>query len=752
MSTVRRQSGRIANQVLSSGKAEENSTLNLKTKGSAAVQVKPKSLSDKRCQPDEEEGSEELQEEREARSDSTEYANPTPGKRLVKRQKLEKATSTTPKKRKGIVNKTCYLTTIPLDVLLEIFVRLEPKDLVLLARTSHAFRGQLLSQSSNNIWRKARENVDGPDCPQDLSEQQWTHLLYGPAQCQSCGAKNVQRVDFGLRRRSCTMCLKRNLVVKSSFKKHFPDLEQTVLDYIPYTNIGGSAHGHASRSKFYWKSDIEKMIQTLAVYNRDVHMRVVDASKKLEDFTAERIALVASVVDHAAICQDWSRHLAIRRAEQERGRASRRYNAIKARFMERGYVEPDVSCIKHEDSVRQTSQLTDRIWNRIYPALELRIQTERDERLQAERDGRIAARIRLAETICTEYKKTLAPVQWRFFPGTHAILQLPAFDSVVKAPDDVNVEPTHFKEARDALPGFVGSWAALREAELLRLLDDGQRLALSRSGTQAGPSSTPDTRSLGLATSVFECAQQLCNAKRVSPNALIGWAGAASHHCYAATTGFYASTRRIKHVETILAYSERGSAAAASLVSMVGLSGQHATCEDMDKLDLRFLCLTCPGRTGQNNKQTYSAYSWRAAISHFVDAQHSAPLWRQLNTVETQKVKAAEGADPTLSWSCSHCAQFFDDCHTFTKVVDHVKTVHALANPTAPEDLFRHLDLTRAPAIFLVASLQLEYHCKRCSGNARNRHFDMNGVQQHLKQKHKILNPLSNEDWEATTQ
>ncbi|KAJ7686556.1 hypothetical protein B0H17DRAFT_985143 [Mycena rosella] len=740
MSSARRQSGRLAKQAITPAKAEESTA--------PKDQGKPKTNQDEESDEDSEDGVE---------SDTSEYGGFCPfmqlpravyhiflGKKrpVKKRQKLNQSTSRTLGRKGKIVDKTCYLTAIPLDVLLEIFVQLEPKALILLARTNRAFRQHLLSKAANSTWKKARENIDGPDCPTDLSEQRWAHLLYGPAKCQSCGAKNIQRVDFGLRRRACTRCLKDNLVVTSSFRKHFPHLEDTILKLIPYTNIGGSAHGHASRNNFYWKPDIEEMADTLAAKERDVHMRLIGARKKLEDFTAERVALVATVVEHAAICRDWLRLLARRREHEESLLCDRRCDAIKDRFMKLGYAEVDLSCISYEASVRQTAQLTDRIWNNIYPGLENLVKASRDRRLKSEHDARIEARVRLVQDIYTAYKKTLVPAQWRFLPGLHKILQLPAFDNIVNAPDDVDVDMSHFKEGRDALPGFLISWPATRKAELVRLMDDARASRPDSSAAQAGTASTVAVsdarRSLDLTTVVF-----WCKSCAYGQNSLIGWEAAAGHHC---CQPVYPRSQ-VTSVEPNLEFSERGSAGAASLVTLAGLDERHATCSDMDRLDRRFMCLACP-RSVPGSKQEYSVFPWRAAVSHFRASHHSAPQWRQLNSVETQWMKTQEPRDPTLSWSCNHCPQYLDNYHTFASVVDHVKTVHSIAKPTAPTDLFRYLDLPRTPSTFFIATAQ--YHCNRCppSNNKKHRRtFQLGGVRSHLQAKHKILDPVANKDW-----
>ncbi|KAI0270431.1 hypothetical protein BC834DRAFT_513846 [Gloeopeniophorella convolvens] len=78
------------------------------------------------------------------------------------------------------------MLTLPLDALFEIFSRIQPADLLSLARTSKDLRGVLMSRKSTSIWMAARRNADVaavPDPPEWLSEPAWAHLLFGPEVC-----------------------------------------------------------------------------------------------------------------------------------------------------------------------------------------------------------------------------------------------------------------------------------------------------------------------------------------------------------------------------------------------------------------------------------------------------------------------------------------------------------------------------------------------------------------------------------------
>ncbi|KAJ3836315.1 hypothetical protein EV361DRAFT_806158 [Lentinula raphanica] len=81
---------------------------------------------------------------------------------------------------------------MPLDVVLEIFCYLEPRDLLWLACTTKDLRAILMSKSSVNIWRTTLRNVEGlPPCPADLNEPQFANLLFEPYCHVSCQTHEI---------------------------------------------------------------------------------------------------------------------------------------------------------------------------------------------------------------------------------------------------------------------------------------------------------------------------------------------------------------------------------------------------------------------------------------------------------------------------------------------------------------------------------------------------------------------------------
>ncbi|KAF7318781.1 hypothetical protein HMN09_00390400 [Mycena chlorophos] len=653
----------------------------------------------------------------------------------------------------------CSLVEMPLDILFEILRRCPSQDLISLSRTSHLFRSHLLSQGSSGIWKAAREYADGPPVGPGMSEQQWAHLIFGKARCQSCGAPNVQRVDFGLQRRTCTACLKENLVVTSRFKSIFPDIERSILDLLRYTNIGGHANGHASHSRWYWHDDIVDMVRELESLERDVHVRVPGAFKKKEAFIADRKELIVAIVKHTEICAKWAKNAEHRRHEERDEISRKRFNDLKAKFLELGYVEADINAIRYQKGAEQATLLTERSWKLVRSPLEEKIKAAKASRLRSERHALVRRRRNVAEGLYNTYKRSLVPTQWRSLPRSRVVLAEPAFNDIIAAADDREVTEAHFQAAVDSLPEIILSLQAARSAHLLALIQAPHRAAAP---TDAEPGevlpSPPHPHSLDSALAVFIC-ERKCTAgtSRWSSSTIatyVGQEAAAAHHCH-----LWYDWQQHEAGKTVFQLSPRGVQAATALLESAGLDNS-ATCAQMDALDARYLCKACsPRKSGSN--LTYSAYPWRAAITHFEHAHWheslgTVPKWELLDPTRMESVKATE-TDSTLSWACNHCVQHMNQCETRAKVAEHVEMMHGISNPALGVDLFRLLDLEQAPATLYIPkevvpppNLKAEYNCLQCAGekpSARTRLFLLDGVKSHLKAKHKVASPVEGRDW-----
>lgn len=297
------------------------------------------------------------------------------------------------------------------------------------------------------------------------------------------------------------------------------------------------------------------------------------------------------------------------------------------------------------------------------------------------------------------------PNQWRHLPGLFEVVQFPDFKAVVDAPHDVDVGVDHFKDAETALPDLLVSWTAAHKAHLAHLINASFNSEPGSSSTTATPT-VLDITCLNLATAVFKCCQHYCqgygsNTLLDSP-CIIGWDAAVAHHCKEGSY-HWLSQPNMDLTETVLYFSKRGSDAAASVIAVASLKAEHATCAEMDALDLLFQCTLCsPYKI--NDRLSYEVFTWRTAVcistttkklvdcaqvaqqvSHYeantMKSHAGSPSWRILTAVEAGQIKANELPDPTPSWSCNHCSQHLDGCQKYPEVAEHVKTSYVFELP-----------------------------------------------------------------------
>ncbi|EJC98196.1 uncharacterized protein FOMMEDRAFT_23771 [Fomitiporia mediterranea MF3/22] len=101
---------------------------------------------------------------------------------------------------------------MPVDIFYKIANHLTPHDILNLSRTSKGLRSVLTSKKSENIWHAAREALEMPECPPDLSEMQYADLVFGK-HCYSCNKPRVRIVYYVHRTRLCAYCRDKKLVL-----------------------------------------------------------------------------------------------------------------------------------------------------------------------------------------------------------------------------------------------------------------------------------------------------------------------------------------------------------------------------------------------------------------------------------------------------------------------------------------------------------------------------------------------------------
>ncbi|KAG1799737.1 uncharacterized protein HD556DRAFT_1344524 [Suillus plorans] len=664
-------------------------------------------------------------------------------------------------KRSGRRKKTLSLiVTVPIDILLEICSFLEPVDLLHLFHAHTAFHKVLSSNHAVSVWKAARVNRGGvPDCMPGMSEAEWADLLFGGSDCDECGKKRVWDIDFGIRRRVCQPCLNENLVGKSAFPFVFPEYDLIILDLIPFSSIGVEDYDHDYivdlSCKFFWSDDIEKMAKELEVYLKP------GAEQALEDFKQSRKKYVDSDSNHIAVCDAW---VANDRAQQSlRADELRSQNTklFQARLVDLGHDAEDVErMFDHHHYGVLDKEFTDARWKRLIPKVERKLaQLQEEWRLEHQR--RVSS-IR-ESALLTMYDKYVWPLPQGIIPPPKDLLELCDIAEFIKSPPTRGTK----NDAFDAqIPQLCAEYMHKKKLELTGLLtlstDAVQdTMALQNQGIDA-----PDDMLLQLATSVFQCTYP-------QSFPLITWDKVQYHGRSSHSQSPRSSCAMTMSTSPCtFSVSQRGVAAARSLLSLVGLDAKTTTATTMDDLQCRFFCSNCSPKP-ENGGSYRMAMNWRQSVFHYVEDQspsHEEPRWELLSTAQLQVIQSRTipeyPAATRQVWRCNECDIYHGDSTTKAKVIKHMRS-HGITTPTEGIDFSYDQGVIEKPppaTKFFVTpqikkpskpsttqkskpkpSTKSVYRCQHCNGLDRT--FLLEGVKQHIKVKHDIKSPHEGPDF-----
>ncbi|KAG1740345.1 hypothetical protein EDB19DRAFT_782403 [Suillus lakei] len=533
-----------------------------------------------------------------------------------------------------------------------------------------------------------------------MSEVKWANLLFGGSQCCVCGTKGIMRVDFGIRRRACTSCLKKNLVYKANFPSKFPHFDPTIMDLIPFTNIGGWVHGHASGSKFFWSDDVLKMAEQLGMHQKDVHMFKSGAKKALENFKQLREKYVDSVVDvgflqvvlvdltplkHAVVCNAWvdeDRKHHISTATELR---SQNRELIKARLV---HLDHDVKYVDRMFGHREygiDKELTDARWKRLLPRIERNLSELKDEwHLADQRNTSFRRKTHLPKT----YGDYVRQLRSAIVPPSEDFLKLCDVADFINSPPTVELE-SDIKACRafaDKFSEFCAGYIHQTKLALTQLLGPfidvlQDTLTLQNQGTNA-----PDETSLlQLATSIFQCTPS-------HPFPLITWDKVQHHKC----PSHRSCPWSMATFACTFSISQSGITAARSLLSLVGLDAKTTTATTMDQLQCLFFCFGCPPKS-ENGGPYRMAMDWRRSIIHYVEQSHAEPRWKLLSAAQLEVISRPEYPRANdLVWCCNKCDRHHGNPVSKAIVIDHVRW-HGITAPNQGVDFSYDQALVELP-------------------------------------------------------
>ncbi|KAG7085444.1 hypothetical protein E1B28_003005 [Marasmius oreades] len=359
----------------------------------------------------------------------------------------------------------------PLDILIEIFKRMEPRDILQLARTSKDLRDFLMKRSSAFIWREARENItDLPPLPIDLNEPQYASLLFDN-HCHACLRSPCDNVLWEYRVRCHKTCLSK------LFLDHYQlcSLHPYLL-YFEFSKIVESAPSyrgrlHRSYGTFWLASMFELLLRKYKEIQGDE-----SAMHKWLDEKEQNFRLITR---HAFQCRAWNANRRMERYTEQRNiRRERRQEIIK-RLTASGWG-PKELC--HDDFLshpllKQSKPVTERMWNNLEPQLFELLQALKDGRLKEERRDSLRSRYELLELAYDEVKYEYGDRLSVYPPMADLILgaDLKAIDDIIwNTPQEQELTKSDFVNAlrEVGVVGFAKKWVEEKNQELEKILQN----------------------------------------------------------------------------------------------------------------------------------------------------------------------------------------------------------------------------------------------------------------------------------------
>ncbi|KAI0645556.1 hypothetical protein C8Q79DRAFT_910119 [Trametes meyenii] len=492
---------------------------------------------------------------------------------------------------------------MPLDILIEIFSLMHPRDLLNLARTSKEFRAFLMSRNSAPFWKAARQQVEGlPECPPFLSEPQYANLLFFPY-CHSCLKSNMQTIIWELYARYCQAC-------------------KDIMYAFPF-NCGSfclTYHTQAliSRTSLCFGILFKMRYGRLCIHKPD--FEIARAQWDTKTTNEEKVRFAKDQANAArerkmAIgpLEAWKTNQASNRATELEAIKQTRYEQIVKRLREEGWGEEidkmtlDAAYdLTHHKAVRKAQKLTEGGWQSIKQDLLTHMERVREDRLESEREELIHTRLGFLCDIFTEYEDSLGhnttPTELR--AGFSDIAMMAPFRELVEAPSSQEVTPQDFRKLYRAIPDAMAAWYDNRESEFLDLIPDVIEM--------------PDWTSLfELATVAFECRE--CDRTDMRWPAVLAHKCGRTFHYY--LSDFYVSVVASVSMEhgvrgvwnpegNVFQFSERRANLAREVIKACGLEPNVATHEEMDQCRARLVCMRC----SPSAKGFRGAYDWTRAV------------------------------------------------------------------------------------------------------------------------------------------
>ncbi|KAI0807304.1 hypothetical protein C8Q74DRAFT_1226973 [Fomes fomentarius] len=537
------------------------------------------------------------------------------------------------------------MPNMPLDVLIEIFTVMHPRDLLNLARTSKPFRALLMSRSAKPFWKASIAGIEGlPKCPPYLSEPAFVNLLFF-SHCHNCLKPNVKTVQFQFSARYCQAC-------KS--KMYLPWREYQ--DLLGETETWASTERTSNLFPTVWEP-------TVSIHKPDVEAfksrwvalgDVADKKALMEEYTQRVRQIEVATKEFDA----WKDAQKVKRSAELSNIRRERVEAIKDRLLEAGWADEltrmsyiDLRIFANEKFASKAEVLTERGWQKIQTDVLSFMEGIKERRLTAERKVVLQGHFQLFAKAYDVYRNNTK--RDYYSDGDPHLLDFVAmteFRDILDVPQGTDLSILdNADEMRKKFDAVIAKW---RE-------DHKNELALMVRKSLQVPEDVRDP--LELARALFHCTT--CDRMDLMYPAV------AAHRCLRMSSpglldDYVAAARSLWYPDSLLRspwsmeclrVSETAIAHIQTILEACGLDQERATVRDaVGECKARLICTGCHGGGSASSRYSgpggkVSRWKWHTvhdrdtALYHaLVLEPHNTHNWECISEKEWEVVRPVE--------------------------------------------------------------------------------------------------------------
>ncbi|RXW22810.1 hypothetical protein EST38_g3050 [Candolleomyces aberdarensis] len=510
-------------------------------------------------------------------------------------------------KVKGKRGKLRLVVEMPFDILLEIFVHLEPGDLLALSRANKDLRVLLLNRSiALPLWTSAFESVKPapPKCPEDLTLPQYANLLYG-RRCMFCDGAQSLRVSWICYLRVCTYCLdKQTKFVQSNFKAY----TREVYSVVPYFSF--------RKDRFY-----------ILVYSREACerkskelARLTDQPKAQLEYIKQEKKKIAGRGKRLGGFLDWESTIATAKYKDTVTGHNVRVEALLERLAALGYAD-DLARLSRDaietlPGFKGSNPLTEKGWEVLKPKLIEVLEEVKNIWYQEKMSEAVSSRSHNLLLVYEYFLSNHRDLEPTAPPHGQLLAKLEPFKTLIyNTPPSQDVTQADMLAHLDQIPEIVKNWSENVINILLSLLPQEQEAGRKTKGgkgtSKKGKGPVPDPAVLERATTIFGC-----NRCPPSQSELLLFPHVVSHECLNYRHGKVPEEEQwdpncwwIECHDSQLEFDEAASECASAIINALGKDPKTTTWKELDEDNQRVECLTC-----RKNKRL--VMDWRHAILH----------------------------------------------------------------------------------------------------------------------------------------